>query len=220
MDITIPSTVPKFTRPELLTQYDIPRGLQGVNPRTILGRAWWDGVRRETYAMNDYRCFACGCDPFRSPHSHIIEAHECYDYNLIEHTATYRETVALCQQCHRFIHCIRLVSSWLLRDITDEIFGSTLEHGKLVIANAGLAMNPVQEAIVGTPRDAQRFKYTNQVALQIHAVCHELLSRTPPWSMVIFDEVFIPHEGGSDREKVHRAIERWDVQHSGICLGG
>lgn len=95
---------PKFRRPELLTHPNIPATMSGVNPRTILGRKWWDVQRRIAYAENNYFCWACGKRDDDKP----LEAHEAYQFDYDNHVMTLGEVVALCSDCHAFIHSGRL----------------------------------------------------------------------------------------------------------------
>lgn len=96
-------TKPKFTRPEILLHPSIPRALGGINPRTIKGPEWWDEVRKKVYIRNNYCCWACGtfrldCVP------PILDAHEMYEYDCDKLEARMVEVVALCRDCHQFIH--------------------------------------------------------------------------------------------------------------------
>lgn len=92
----------KFTRPELLTHPNIPGHARGLNPRTIKGQEWWDWTRRKAYAENNYHCWACGGSD--DPYKPELEAHECYDIDYGAGTLTFKEVVALCYSCHKFIH--------------------------------------------------------------------------------------------------------------------
>lgn len=93
---------PNFKRPELLRHRTIPKPMFGTAPRWIMGQEWWDAVRREAYAKNNMRCWACGGE---GP----LEAHEAYDINYYGARMTYIETVALCSDCHSFIHIGRTI---------------------------------------------------------------------------------------------------------------
>lgn len=88
---------PLYTRPELLLHPQIPRPMHGVSPRNIMGQDWWDEQRRAVYAGNNHCCWACGDD---GP----LEAHECYDVDYERARMTFKEVVALCSDCHTFIH--------------------------------------------------------------------------------------------------------------------
>jgi hypothetical protein len=98
--------VVNFWRPDLLASPNIPKPLHTVNPRTILGRKWWDGRRQEAYAKHDYRCWACGVPKQNAEYHQWLEAHEDYDINW----ETGKEIVGLCHSCHCFIHNGRLLN--------------------------------------------------------------------------------------------------------------
>lgn len=128
------SDKPRFTRPELLYHLPIPATLHGVNPRTIEGKEWWDAVRKDAYARNNECCFACGTFQLdvAGPHQ-WLEAHECYDYDFERYVLTYREVVALCPYCHKFIH-------WLGLRATPKTMREVLAHGLCVMEKAGLKL--------------------------------------------------------------------------------
>lgn len=97
-----------FVHPELLCHPHIPKGLAGINPRTILGREWWDEQRRQAYEKNNYCCWACSIHGSDDPYEQRLEAHEAYEFDYAAKTATFVGTVALCHSCHCFIHSGRL----------------------------------------------------------------------------------------------------------------
>lgn len=91
------SPKPNFVRPELLTHPQIPKALSGVAPRAIMGQEWWDEARRMVYEQNNHCCWACGDDG-------VLEAHECYHIDYEHARLIFDELVALCPNCHSFIH--------------------------------------------------------------------------------------------------------------------
>lgn len=103
------STEPVVIRLELLTHPHIPRVMAGVNPRTILGREWWDVVRKQAYLANNYNCCTCGGNPDDRP----LDAHKVYHFDYMNKVMTFVEVVALCKDCHVFIHSGCLVSRCL-----------------------------------------------------------------------------------------------------------
>jgi len=136
---------PKFTRPELLQHPSIPKYLAGVNPRSIMGREWWDDHRRVVYEENNYHCFACGISAAEAPVHRWLEAHECYTYLWKEKVLKYKETVALCYRCHNFIHSGRLYNVYLNAGVAGEELDMVLLHGFKVLHTAGL--EPGQKAV-------------------------------------------------------------------------
>jgi len=98
---------PRVPNPALLLHPPIPIALGGVNPRTIKGQEWWDVVRREAYAKYDYHCWACDVHRLDTDNQKL-DAHECYNYNYIRKRAYFVGVVALCRDCHMFIHWRRI----------------------------------------------------------------------------------------------------------------
>ncbi len=111
---------PEFVRPELLTHPPIPSDLVGLNPRTIMGQAKWDDVRREAYQENNYCCWACGTHKHSAWQHSWLEAHETYTYDEARLLARLKEIVALCHRCHMFVHANTLVGNldWSCDDVT------------------------------------------------------------------------------------------------------
>ena len=122
---------PRFTRPELLRHGTIPRAMHGVAPRNIKGQEWWDVTRRQAYAANNMRCWACG-----GPGP--LEAHEAYEIDWQRYRMTYIEAVALCSDCHSFIHIGRLIGMFAGRDVSSHTVKRIVLHGYHILKRAGL----------------------------------------------------------------------------------
>lgn len=118
---------PLFKRPELLRHGYIPRPLSGVSPREIMGQEWWDGQRKEAYAGNNGHCWACGVL------SDGLDAHEVYEYDYQRAIATFKEVVALCKNCHAFVHLGHTKNTE-----SERRFRAVAKHGHRVLKKAGL----------------------------------------------------------------------------------
>lgn len=108
------STKPNFVRPELLLHPSIPKYLSGVNPRTIKGKEWWDKVRKEVYAKNNFCCWACGTYQLEAAYAQVLDAHETYTFDYEKFEAYPGEVVGLCRAAHWFIH-FRRVRQWKIK---------------------------------------------------------------------------------------------------------
>lgn len=83
-----------------------------MNPRTIYGQRWWDEKRRIAYRKEDYHCWACGVHKSQAlSRENILEAHESYNINYETGEVSLHEIIALCHNCHSFIHSYR---TWIL----------------------------------------------------------------------------------------------------------
>ena len=89
--------VPYATDASVILDLPIPPALWTVNPRRLLGKKWWDAMRKKVYQRNNGFCLACGSDG-------RMEAHERYTYDLKNHISTFAEIIPLCNKCHLFIH--------------------------------------------------------------------------------------------------------------------
>jgi len=132
---------PNFTRPGLLRHPTIPKPMSGMAPRIVMGQEWWDVVRREAYAKNNMRCWACGGE---GP----LEAHEAYDIDHYNTRMTYLETVALCRDCHRFIHIGRTIGLFARGRISHSAAKRATLHGYDVLKAAGLKC-PWETRVIG-----------------------------------------------------------------------
>ena len=119
-----------FRNPVYLTHPNIPKPLHGMNPRSLLGKEWWDIHRREAYATQDYHCWACGIHKRDARYHQWLEGHEGYDINYKTGEVKLNEIIALCHSCHNFIHSGRM--QMMLRS------GETDRDKVLYILNRGL----------------------------------------------------------------------------------
>lgn len=141
--------------PEILISPNIPRKLFRVNPRTILGQAWWNRTREEAYRSTNYHCKACGVHKLNGKFSNWLEGHELYDINYNEGVATYLHTVPLCTACHMYVHMGRL--HWLMQTqkITHRRFKAVIVHGDSILSEVGLSRF---DKITGNEEIAERWK--------------------------------------------------------------
>jgi len=118
-------------RPKLLQHPTIPKALQGINPRTIMGPMDWEDVRYETINKQSGKCLACGSE-------NSLECHEVYEINYTTGEVKFVEFVGLCVKCHRFIHSGLLKILYKTNKITKQYYENTMIHGLITLANAGL----------------------------------------------------------------------------------
>lgn len=127
----------------LLLYPNLPKPLHGVNPRSIMGQAWWDKTRKEVYESNNFHCLACGIN---KSDEHILwknwlEAHEVYDIDYEKKLATFVRIVPLCQCCHMGIHTGRLTAIYDKGFISEEDCWLVFERKKQVCGSYGKVDN-------------------------------------------------------------------------------
>lgn len=131
-------------RPEILLQPQIPKPLHEVNPRTILGKTWWDIERRKAYNLHNYKCHVCGYNPTLNPYRKLLDAHEIYEYDYPNGRAYFREVVALCYYCHSFIHLGRAIIMNGQGKISNKEFDSIEKYGNKILKEAHLTKRDYQ----------------------------------------------------------------------------
>lgn len=123
---------------EILCQPHVPKPLHGLNPRIILGKEWWDKVRKEAQRLNNYKCFACGIHKSQAKLHKWLEGHEIWkiDYNTGECKVI--GIASLCHYCHNFIHSGRLSCLIENREIEVELAQDILQYGFDLLKNKNL----------------------------------------------------------------------------------
>lgn len=94
----------------LIAMPNIPKPLHGVNPRTLLGGAAWNRLRKSCYANADDTCEICGAKPENLRHRH---GHEVYKIDYAHGTAEFDRVFCVCSLCHlACIHTGRALTLW------------------------------------------------------------------------------------------------------------
>jgi hypothetical protein len=135
-----------FTRPELLLHPNIVKPLHGLAPRTLMPKKDWDALRREAYARNNYHCHACGVYRaydvgrlrFDDESGETLDCHEFYKIDYEKKTVELLELVALCKNCHAYVHSGRMSSMYERGQLDEEDCYIIVNHGDSVLARVGL----------------------------------------------------------------------------------
>ena len=94
----------------LIAMPNIPRPLHGVNPRTILGAATWNRMRKACYSRAGDTCEICGHKPDNLRRRH---GHEVYEIDYAKGTAKFVRVFCVCSLCHLgCIHTGRALTLW------------------------------------------------------------------------------------------------------------
>lgn len=128
------------TDASILLQPNIIKPLHGMNPRTILGRKWWDVHRKEAYASTGYRCLACGIEKQNALYHHWLEGHEDYTIDFNKYQYRLNRVVPLCHACHNFIHDGRLTILYEKGEISQRKFNTITNHGNSVLSVSNLPL--------------------------------------------------------------------------------
>lgn len=128
------------TKPELLQHPNIPKPLHGVTPRLILGKDWWNKMRKKSYASTNYHCLACGIHSSKAKYRKRLEAHESYNIDYENGILKMESIVPLCHSCHGFIHSGRLYAT--LTDKNKKKACDILTHGLSILKKHDLDAFP------------------------------------------------------------------------------
>jgi hypothetical protein len=131
--------------PEILEQPLIPPPLHGLNPRTIMGRAKWDVVRRQIYRKYAYSCAACGVKARDAKIKKNLEAHESFEIDYAQKQMTLKSMEPLCHACHAFVHSGLLEVRLASQQVSKETVAVILGHGVGVLAQSGGKMPPASD---------------------------------------------------------------------------
>ncbi len=122
----------------VLLHPNIPKPLHGLNPRTIMGKDWWDEHRQVAYASTNYHCIACGVHKSEAKYHKWLEAHEFYEMDYAKGTMTFIKLIPLCHSCHNFIHSGRLLMLYEAGKIPFEKYHEITLRGVEILEDAGL----------------------------------------------------------------------------------
>lgn len=77
----------------------IPKNCWGKNLRSKLKpQNSWDKIRKEVYAKEKMCCHICG------EKKDILEAHEVWEFDEINHIQKLVDIIGICKSCHNTIH--------------------------------------------------------------------------------------------------------------------
>jgi hypothetical protein len=74
------------------------------NVRTLLPKAEWDKLRKESYAKAKYKCEICGDVGTNQGVKHAVECHEIWEYDDKEFVQKLNGLISLCPHCHMVKH--------------------------------------------------------------------------------------------------------------------
>lgn len=137
----LPTTkCPVKLRPEVLLHQNIPQPLHQVNPRSVLGKKWWDQERKKAYESTNFHCIACGVHKTLAKARQWLEGHELYDIDYLKGRAKYVETVPLCHYCHNSIHSGRLQALLDSGYLHHQKYVAIIQHRDQILKAAGLTL--------------------------------------------------------------------------------
>ena len=174
-------------KPEILTHPNIPKPLHGMNPRSILGSAWWDIERQKAYASTDYHCIACGVHKSQAKVHQWLEAHEYWDINYKTGRCEVKSIEPLCHYCHNFIHSGRLFKTKTTIEVRE-----ILEHGFNVLSRTGLKV----------------FFFTHELARLVRANTFGVKYYTPTGRATWSDFVLILD--GKEYKSKFKSMDEWE----------
>lgn len=140
------SAKPQFEPdPSILLQSVIPPPMWGVNPRSILGKTWWNKERKAACVKSNLHCHACGVEHYRQKGSkQYLEGHEQYEIDCMKGEMVYLGCVALCHYCHMFIHEGRMRSLLSKGQLKYNKYAAIMKHGDQVLGRIGKTSEDVK----------------------------------------------------------------------------
>lgn len=124
---------PKFLKPYLLFHPPLPKPMHGLNPRSIMGKEWWDEKRLEAQKKNNYYCWSCGIHKTEAHYHQWLEGHEAYKIDFDSCTFELEEIVSLCHCCHNYIHSGLLEVKLRKGEIEKEKYNFIIERGNALV---------------------------------------------------------------------------------------
>lgn len=122
----------------ILCQPNIIKPLHSLNPRTILGKSWWDKERQAAQEKYNYCCAACGVHKSKADIFQWLEGHESYEINFDEYSYKLIEILPLCHACHNYIHSGRLLMLLRKQEITQDRYNFIMNRGNQLLVEAGI----------------------------------------------------------------------------------
>lgn len=133
--------ITKKLRPEILCQPNVPKPLHGLNPRTVLGKEWWDKTRLKAQSDANFKCVCCGVSKNDAKEHQWLEGHEAWDLNHKTGICEVTEILPLCHYCHNFIHNGRLYKT-ITDSTTLKKAKDVMEHGFKILEGKNLKVFP------------------------------------------------------------------------------
>jgi hypothetical protein len=208
-----------FPRPYILQNPNVPKPMHGRNPRSILGKEWWDEKRQAAYRRYDYCCWACGIHKRQAAYHHWLEGHEIYTIDYPRGRMELQEIVALCHSCHNFIHSGRMVMRLEAGELEPQKYVEIVNHGWSVLKAAGLRPWPFVLPQISYARSWLELTHDIDTGWKDDLLTDEMLrwaekeiDKSPvaaPWSewrMIIEGEEYKP---------VHENFEAWRAYYNG-----
>jgi len=192
-------------RPKLLLDGTIPRPMHGVNPRSIMGKKWWDEERKRAFEYNNYHCHCCGVYKRDAKFFSWLEGHEIYRVDYAKCRMVFRGVVALCHACHAVVHAGRTTQLYLNERMTEDKFDAIVKHGQALFKKYKLD-KPI----------AFRFMeliYQGQFVEDANAIISEEYKDTKPLNLNRWDEWRLWFQGKLYPPK-HKTMDAWSDHYS------
>lgn len=143
---------PKEDGAKILTMPNIPAPLHQLAPRTVMGDAAWNHMRKKCYFDAGYKCQACG----KALGKGECDAHELYTINYVTGESKFERCVCLCHTCHRLgIHSGRALTMFKK--------GNPLMRKSMILSGAENLFKMLHEYNVAHPNEAPLRAYATFV---------------------------------------------------------